>query len=104
DHPVLQSPSPLIPRALMNTFERPWLKLFTTSLFVLIGASAACPADPIADKLPKAIPLWPQRAPGATGDSDEDTPAIYPFLPSADKNTGASILVCPGGGFTNRAM
>ena len=54
--------------------------------------------------IPSPIELWPGGAPGATGTSDEDRPAVYPFLPPAEKNTGAAILVCPGGGFTTRAV
>lgn len=56
------------------------------------------------DQSPRVIKLWPKGAPGATGDSDEDTPAIIPYLPGADKNTGAGVLICPGGAFTNRAV
>src|SRR5215510_5978997 len=56
------------------------------------------------DQSPGVIKLWPKGAPGATGDSDEDTPAIIPYLPAADKNTGAGVLICPGGAFTNRAV
>ena len=51
----------------------------------------------------RTIELWPNGAPGATGSSDEDKPAIIPVLPTAAKNTGAAILVIPGGGFTTRA-
>src|SRR5262245_27676130 len=53
---------------------------------------------------PRVIKLWPKGAPGATGDSDEDTPAIIPYLPAGSKNTGAGVLICPGGAFTNRAV
>jgi acetyl esterase/lipase len=56
------------------------------------------------DQSPRVIKLWPKGAPGATGDSDEDTPAIIPYLPAPDKNTGAAALICPGGAFTNRAV
>jgi BD-FAE protein len=56
------------------------------------------------DQSPRVIKLWPKGAPGATGDSDEDMPAIIPYLPAADKNTGAGALICPGGAFTNRAV
>jgi hypothetical protein len=52
----------------------------------------------------RTIELWPNGAPGATGTSDEDKPAIMPVLPEAAKATGAAILVCPGGGFTTRAV
>lgn len=52
----------------------------------------------------KTIELWPNGAPGATGTSDEDKPAIMPFVPDAAKSNGAAILVIPGGGFTLRAV
>jgi acetyl esterase/lipase len=51
----------------------------------------------------RTIELWPNGAPGATGTTDEDKPAIIPLLPDAAKATGAAILVIPGGGFTVRA-
>jgi acetyl esterase/lipase len=54
-------------------------------------------------KLPAPILLWPAGAPGATGASDEDKPALIPVLPDAANNTGAAILICPGGGFMTRA-
>ncbi len=55
-----------------------------------------------AEPPPPAMLLWPDRAPGATGDTDEDRPALYAYLPSPEKNTGAAVLVCPGGGFLTR--
>ena len=51
---------------------------------------------------PTPVLLWPDGAPGATGDSEEDKPAISVYLPDADKNTGCAVVVCPGGGFTHR--
>lgn len=56
------------------------------------------------EKLSKFIELWPNGAPGAAGNTDEDKPAILPFLPDAKDSTGAAILVCPGGGFTTRCV
>ena len=55
-------------------------------------------------KLAEPILLWPNGAPGATGTSDEDKPAIIPVLPAESKNTGAAIVILPGGGFTLRAV
>jgi acetyl esterase/lipase len=52
----------------------------------------------------RMIELWPDGAPGATGTTDEDKPAITPFLPAEGKGTGAAVLVCPGGAFTTRAI
>jgi acetyl esterase/lipase len=57
-----------------------------------------------AQKLADPILLWPNGAPGATGTSDEDKPAIIPFFPDAAIRTSAAILVVPGGGFTIRAV
>ena len=58
----------------------------------------------IAQKLANPILLWPDGAPGATGSTDEDKPALTPFIPEASKRNGAAILVVPGGGFTIRAV
>ena len=54
--------------------------------------------------IPAPTLLWSNSAPNAKGDSDEDKPAIYPFLPAKDKNTGCAVIVAPGGAFTHRAM
>ncbi len=48
---------------------------------------------------PIPIPLWPGGAPGAKGDQPEDIPSFQLYQPSADKATGAAIVVCPGGGY-----
>jgi acetyl esterase/lipase len=71
---------------------------------VLLMAWVAA-ASPAADKPDfRTIELWPNGAPGATGNTAEDRPAIIPFLPAEDKNSGAAVLICPGGGFTTRAV
>jgi acetyl esterase/lipase len=49
------------------------------------------------------INLWEGKAPGAMGDTPEDTPAVQVFLPEEGKGTGSSIVVCPGGGYSGRA-
>jgi acetyl esterase/lipase len=46
------------------------------------------------------IPLWPRGAPGAKGsDPEKDVPTLTIWLPPAEKATGASVVVCPGGGY-----
>ena len=47
----------------------------------------------------KAIPLWPNGAPGALGKSTNDIPTITPYLPEGRKSTGAAMVICPGGGY-----
>ncbi|WP_100609988.1 alpha/beta hydrolase [Confluentibacter lentus] len=76
---------------------KPTKLIFHLALF-LISLSV------FAQELEKPMLLWPNGAPGATGTSDEDKPAVIPFIPDADKHNGAAILVVPGGGFTIRAV
>jgi hypothetical protein len=72
------------------------------ALTVLIAAPRIFAAD-TAYVPPTPVLLWPDGAPGATGNSEEDKPAISVYLPDADKNTSCAIVVCPGGAFTHRA-
>jgi len=48
--------------------------------------------------------LWPDGAPGALGKADQDIPTLTPYLPDADKATGAAIVICPGGGYGGLAQ
>ena len=75
----------------------------------------------------KPVALWPATAPGDQGGLPEEkdtsepgkglvagrplirlgnvsTPTLQVFRPPADKDTGASVLVCPGGGYTILAL
>ncbi|THF79897.1 alpha/beta hydrolase [Cohnella fermenti] len=45
--------------------------------------------------------LWPEGAPLAHGTTDEDRPAIFPYLAEGDNR--AAVVVCPGGGYGTRA-
>lgn len=47
----------------------------------------------------KEFPLWPEGVPLAKGQADSDTPTLTPYHPTAGKATGASIVICPGGGY-----
>src|SRR5215213_8129998 len=72
--------------------------LFFLIAFIAVSYTAT------AQKLADPILLWPNGAPGATGVSDEDKPAVIPFVPEPSKRNGAAVLVVPGGGFTIRAV
>jgi acetyl esterase/lipase len=72
---------------------------------LIVCTASIVQAQPSVDKPNfRTIELWPNGAPGATGTTDEDRPAITPFLPAEGKGKGAAILVCPGGAFTTRAV
>ncbi len=73
-------------------------------LLASMGAVGQTTAQPASQAVPEAILLWDKEAPRATGDSLEDKPAVYPYLPDAAKNTGAAVLVCPGGANQTRCV
>ncbi len=74
------------------------------SLAFVVGLTLLAPCAVSADE-PQTYPLWPQGAPGAagseTGDENHagDIPTITVYLAPKEKATGASILICPGGGY-----
>jgi acetyl esterase/lipase len=67
---------------------------------VLAALALSCAA---ADRPSSALRLWTGDAPGALGQADKDIPTLTPFWADADKATGASFVVCPGGGYTHLA-
>lgn len=77
------------------------MKFLHLIILLVLGATVT---NAIGQKLSDPILLWPEGAPGATGSSDEDKPAIIPFVPDASKRNGAAVLVVPGGGFATRAV
>ena len=46
--------------------------------------------------------LWPDGAPGATGDTPSDRPTLTPYLPPG-RTDAPAIVVCPGGGYEGLA-
>lgn len=53
--------------------------------------SVAASGDPVA--------LWPADDPAMAGVPTELQPTITPYIPAAGVRTGASVVVCPGGGY-----
>src|SRR4051812_2076189 len=92
-------------------------KLISSLLLILSIALIAHAAD-----VPKAIPLWPNGAPGSEGKTGAEVgkpegpernysnltnihnPSILPYLPAADKATSVAVIVLPGGGHRNLAI
>jgi acetyl esterase/lipase len=70
-------------------------------LFLLMPLSLlAQPKGPA----PKVELLWPDGAPRAVGNADEDKPSISIYLPPEGKATGTGVVVCPGGGYVHLAV
>jgi acetyl esterase/lipase len=78
-------------------FRRGWPVLAILAAFGAPLVAGAAPPPP-----PRTFELWPQGAPGALGQSEEDRPAVTAYLPAPETSTGAGIVILPGGGFTRR--
>ena len=85
-------------------------------LLALAGGSIARAADAPA---PVTVDLWPGEAPGEVGNIAPETtetkggiarvsnvshPTMTVFRPEASKNTGAAVLILPGGGYNILAI
>ena len=89
------------------------LPLWTVPLWLLAHVSL------LAADAPPTINVWPGAAPGDKPDMPASehitpstmilngtvtTPTLTVFRPDKDKDTGAAVLVCPGGGFYQLSM
>src|SRR4051812_8353031 len=76
-----------------RTFGRSLLSPVIPPSLMTILATVSNAADP------QVIPLWPAGAPGAQGKAEADVPTLTVFRPDPAKSTGASVVICPGGGY-----
>lgn len=63
---------------------------------LLLAALVA--ADPV------EAPLWGDTIPGPTSKDPKNVPTLTYWAPAADKATGTAVVVCPGGGYSGRAI
>lgn len=94
--------------------------MFRTRLLIVFALTPVVPLFArSADPLP-VLDVWPKGAPGEKGDLGEEKitkgkggnvtsitnvskPTITIYRPAKDKNTGAAVVVAPGGGYNNLA-
>jgi acetyl esterase/lipase len=67
--------------------------------------AAATPQQtaPAAANGPAPMLLWPNGAPGALGDTDDDKPTITAYIPTANP-TKTAVVIAPGGGYQHLSM
>lgn len=106
----------------MNVLSKTRLCLLSALVFGATTMSfAAVPTEPAKETAhPPAVVLWPNGAPGSEARKAEPekldwreepennivfpvlfnihNPSIVPFLPAAGKETGAAVIIAPGGG------
>lgn len=75
--------------------------LFVVAAWAQVAATAAPAVARDPDHL---VFLWPDGAPGAKGTADGDRPELSAYLAAGDKNSGAGVVVCPGGGYGHLAV
>jgi acetyl esterase/lipase len=67
---------------------------------LLLGASAAMHAQ----AAPQTILLWPDGAPGASGNEDVDKPSLTIYPVSSTEKVPTAVIICPGGSYVHLAM
>ena len=90
--------------------------LWSVAWAVALGGAAAAAADK-----PVVLDVWPDKAPGDKSDIGEEKdaegkpgqpiqsitnvshPTLTVYRPEKDKDTGAVVLIAPGGGYNNLA-
>jgi acetyl esterase/lipase len=75
-------------------------------LALLVCGTAACGSGPAPALRPSRLQvrLWPDRAPVGDGIREACATELEIYLPTAEKNTGAAIVICPGGGYIRHVM
>jgi acetyl esterase/lipase len=83
------------------TLRFPWRKprvFIAIYCITLFAAASAVAAEPQAEL------LWPDGAPLAKGNAENDKPTVTVYRPDTTKANGAGIVICPGGGYGHLAM
>src|SRR4051812_45724804 len=76
--------------------------LSTATMHVQLSAAEKAKTIPYSQIL-GPIRLWEGDAPGALGQRPQDIPTLTPYPADAAKQTGATMLIFPGGGYGNLA-
>lgn len=89
--------------------------VFLSSCFLCLSLQMVCGDRAVAADAPtvtkevddvelRSVFLWDGDVPMAKGTAAEDRPHLDIFLAPEDRATGCAVIVCPGGGFRERAM
>jgi acetyl esterase/lipase len=76
------------------------------ALALLVCGTAACGSGPAPALRPSRLQvrLWPDQAPVGDGSSEACATELDVYLPTAERNTGVAIVICPGGGYIRHVM
>jgi acetyl esterase/lipase len=79
-------------------------KFFAIAIILAVIVVLDIPQSRGAQNAPASLPrlefpLWADGAPGALGKETKDIPTLTPYFAPPGKATGASFVICPGGGY-----
>ncbi len=77
---------------------------YVSALCVLVACMMLFTAPAVQAVEPEVQLLWPNGAPLAKGDSDNDKPTVTVYPAPPEKATGGGIIICPGGGYGHLAL
>lgn len=72
------------------------------ALALLLLGTVACGSAPRLSR--SQVRLWPDQAPVGDGIREACATELDVYLPTAEQNTGAAIVICPGGGYIRHVM
>jgi len=75
-------------------------------LLVLASGLGSCAAETpgASQQFSFKVRLWPDQAPLGDGGREPCLTELEVYLPAHGKNTGAAVVVCPGGGYIRHVM
>ncbi len=76
----------------------------TASLVVVAAWMISCGSPPTARPSVLRLRLWPDRAPVGDGTFEACPTELQVYLPPEDRNTGAAVVICPGGGYIRHVL
>jgi acetyl esterase/lipase len=85
---------------------RVWLAIAAALVLSPVRVQPRQPARTAAPE-PRIVRLWADRAPGAIGDLDEDTPTLTVYLPpaaTAARRPTTAVIIAPGGSYRSLSM
>ena len=77
---------------------------FGVALIAVCGTVALAQNPPPILQEPQTIPLWQGKAPGALGETAEDTPTLTIYMPPNTTGPMTAVIVAPGGGYRTLSM
>jgi acetyl esterase/lipase len=77
----------------------PWIR----AALLLSVAALGVQSIPAQANLAQTVFLWPEGAPGAHGNADNDKPSLT-ICPARMNPIPTGVIICPGGGYQNLAL